>query len=161
MEKGVTILMPVLDRVEGMEKVIKSANKNTKDPYIIMIKSPGREAVTVEMQRLFKLYDNIEWRTLDATCQPGDYARKINLALEWVFTEWFLTGADDIKFHPSWFENAMRVVTPNTQVIGTNDLGNLRTVQGEHSTHTLVNTKYARERGLTVDNIPGIFCGGR
>lgn len=155
MEAGVTILMPVLDRVQGMEKVIKSANENTKDPHIIIVNSPGREAVKEELQRLFKLYVNVEWRTINVTHQPGDYARKINLALEWVFTDWFLTGADDIKFHPNWFENAMKVATDGIQVIGTNDLGSQRVMQGHHSTHTLVNTEYARDKGLTIDNMPG------
>ena len=155
MDKGVTIIMPVLHRVEGMEKVIKSAIENTLNVYFILIRSLGEVAVDQEMKRLFALYDNVEYRHVTVPPGPGDYARKLNLAVPLVFTEWFLAGADDIRFHPNWFENAMNVATPNIHVIGTNDLGNPRVMQGRHSTHPLIRTSYAMEKGLTIDNKPG------
>ena len=155
MEKGVTIIMPVLNRVLGMEKVIKSAIENTEQVYFILVRSLGEVAVSEEMNRLFRLYDNVEYRHITMSPGPGDYARKINSVVDWVFTEWFLAGADDIKFHPKWFENAMKVADPSINVIGTNDLGNPRVLAGTHTTHPLIRTSYAQSHGLTIEGKPG------
>ena len=103
----------------------------------------------------------MEYRRCPVSTPIGDYARKVNLCVSQVFTEWLFTGADDLKFHPNWFENAMKVRTEDKFVIGTQDLGNPRVLRGIHSTHSLVHTEYAREYGLTVDNTPGVvLCQG-
>lgn len=158
-DKGVTIVIPVLDRVHTLEPVVKSINENTENPYIIFVRSPGRKEVQAELQRIFEKYDNTEYRKRDVSPNVGDYASKINLALNLVFTEWLFCGADDLKFYPNWFENAMKVAHEGIYVIGTQDLGNPRVKRGTHSTHTLVHTQYARDEGCTADGLPGqVLC---
>lgn len=153
--KGVTILVPVLDRVQNWEPLIQSINANTEDPWIIFIQSPNRE-VKDKLTELFIKYDNVEYFTMQNATTKGDYARKINKASNMVFSEWFFTGADDLRFYPNWFENAMNLANDNVHVIGTNDMGSRRVMKGLHSTHTLVRTEYAREHGLTVEQKPGL-----
>ena len=84
----------------------------------------------------------------------GDYARKINAGYDAVEAEWYFLGADDIRFHPYWFEVAMEVHKQTEAcVIGTNDLGNPQVLQGQHATHSLVLLDYVEECG-TIDE-PG------
>lgn len=154
-DNEVTIIVPVLDRVHTLEPLVQSINDNTEKPYIIFVRSPGRPEVREELQRIFFKYDNTEYRKRQITPQIGDYASKINMCVGWIFTDWFLCGADDLRFHPNWFENAMKFDAPGINVIGTQDLGNPRVLRGRHSTHCLVRTSYARDEGLTVDQKPG------
>ncbi len=84
----------------------------------------------------------------------GDYARKINRGFQSVESEWYFLGADDLKFHPGWFEAAMETYkNTGACVLGTNDMGSPVVTSGEHSTHSLVLRDYILECG-TVDE-PG------
>lgn len=151
MDKGVTVIVPVLDRIDNWEPLVKSINDNTNDAYIIFVRSPGLDKPKTALLDIFNKYDNTDIRRNPSVTGPGDYAKKINLVAPFVFTEWFLCGADDLKFHPNWFENAMKVATDEVHVIGTNDLGNPRVLEGRHSTHSLIRTEYVKEYGLTAD----------
>jgi hypothetical protein len=92
-----------------------------------------------------------------ATWTPGrgDYALKINKALESTDEPWMFLGADDLEFEKGWASEAFRVADETgALVIGTNDGGgNPRVRQGSHSTHSLVARCYAEECG-TIDE-PG------
>lgn len=87
----------------------------------------------------------------------GSWACKINAAFDASTEEWLFTGADDLKFHPEWFERAMRWATENTGVIGTNDICNPRVMTGEHSTHSLFRRSYV-ERFGTIDEPGKVLC---
>jgi hypothetical protein len=71
------------------------------------------------------------------------------------------TGADDLHFHPGWYEAARTMVThdPRIGVVGTADLGNARTMDGTHSTHSLVARWYA-DAGGSVDADHQIYHEG-
>lgn len=89
----------------------------------------------------------------------GDYAYKINTAIEMTDFQYVFTGADDLEFHAGWFEAACRKMGPGTGVVGTNDLGSPRVMAGDHATHMLVRTMYVRQFG-TIDNESGFFHEG-
>lgn len=138
------ILVPVLRRPQNVRLLVESIEATTKVNFdIIFILSPGdneeKRAVVESGYSFFFLPENHEGN--------GDYARKINAGFRSSIAEWYFTGADDLRFHPNWFENAMRV---GTCVIGTNDLGNSRVTSGRHATHSLVNRQYIEEQG-TID----------
>jgi hypothetical protein len=90
----------------------------------------------------------------------GTFAEKVNFAVTrpalkapWVF----LTG-DDVMFHPSWLDHAQHVAKNyGALVVGTNDLGNPRVMNGEHATHLLINREYITQIGSSWDG-PGIAC---
>jgi hypothetical protein len=83
----------------------------------------------------------------------GDYARKINAGYRSTVESLLFLGADDLCFHPGWFEAAIARLGPGVGVVGTNDLGSARVMRGEHSTHSLVTREYADKFGI-VDS-PG------
>jgi hypothetical protein len=90
----------------------------------------------------------------------GTFAEKVNYALTrpalkapWVF----LTG-DDVMFHPGWLDHAQHVAKAyQGLVVGTNDLGNPRVMNGDHATHLLIRRKYIDEIGASWDG-PGVCC---
>lgn len=139
-----TILVPVLRRPRNVKPLVESIRTTTKiDHEILFILSPGNKE---EFEAIMEV-DCIPVFMLDNFENNGDYARKINAGYSIRESEWYFTGADDLKFHPNWFENAMKI---NTCVIGTNDLGNSRVISGRHATHSLVNRQYVEEQG-TID----------
>lgn len=145
------ILVPVLRRPQNILPLATSVQNTTKADYaLVFIVSPSDHGEITELDNQELTYivmdDNYEGK--------GDYARKINTGFKTVKADWYLTGADDLKFHANWFEVAMRSHTSTGAcVIGTNDLGNPRVKAGKHSTHTLILGEYAEECG-TIDE-PG------
>jgi hypothetical protein len=83
----------------------------------------------------------------------GDYAKKVNRAYEQTTEPLLFLGADDLRFHPGWYEAATAKLDGRVGVVGTNDLGNPRVMSGEHATHCLVTRDYADRYG-TIDG-PG------
>lgn len=84
--------------------------------------------------------------TADWEPGPGDYARKMNLGYRMGVAhgyEWMMLAADDVSFHPGWAEAAVqRGESTGACVVGTNDLGNPKVMQGQHATHFLVHRNY-------------------
>lgn len=144
----VVILVPVLRRPYRAAHVAASAEYATPEGRVLFICSPD---------------DVIEQRACEDTgCdvlvvdwpggERGDWARKINAGYRATSEPWMLLGADDLVFHPGWFQAAMDCLPPDgvghrVGVVGTNDLANRRTMTGVHSTHPLVARWYADERG--------------
>lgn len=87
--------------------------------------------------------------------EHADWAKKLNLLYSHMEEEWLLLGADDLKFHPDWFDFCLAAAHRHGQggacVVGTNDLGNSRVVAGHHSTHPLVNRCYINCGGVADD----------
>jgi hypothetical protein len=80
----------------------------------------------------------------------GNYAKKINRGVEMTREPLIFQGADDLRFHPGWFEAATAALGEGIGVVGTNDLLSKRVMAGKHSTHSLITRDYAR-RG-TIDD---------
>lgn len=141
----IEILVPVLARPERVKPFIEALPE--KEIRITFIASEGDQA---EIDALDAA--DADWLVLT---DPGDheYARKINLAAANSHAEWFLLGADDIRFHPGWVEAALRRAEETSRrVIGTNDLGNATVMAGNHATHSLVHRSYMEDG--TIDE-PG------
>lgn len=155
---SVTIIVPVLKRPQNVKPLVKSINENTKDCQILFVMSPEYKALYLDtLIEVFDETDNVEFMTLSVRCDYGDYARKINFGLRNSCTDWVFTGADDLKFHSDWFDNAMKIADDNIHVIGTQDLGNSRVLLGKHSTHSLIRAEYARKIGLTAEHEGGLI----
>jgi glycosyltransferase involved in cell wall biosynthesis len=85
--------------------------------------------------------------------ERGDYAVKINTGYRYTTEPLIFLGADDLLFHPGWYEAAVARLSGRIGVVGTNDLGSPRVLRGEHATHCLVTRDYADRFG-TIDG-PG------
>lgn len=145
----VVVFIPVLNRPQRVKPLIESleaslSSKVTARPVFICSPDDDAEIAAVRAIDLEPLI--VEW-------QPGrgDYAKKMNHAWRHTDEEFVFLGADDLVFHPDWFDAALRVHRDlHPCVIGTNDMGNARVMAGRHSTHTLVHRAYG-ECG-TVDD---------
>lgn len=138
----IAVLIPALGRPQRVAPLVASLKACSLvipcRPYFLC--SPGDDA-QIEAVRAAKAYLSImEWEA-----GQGDYARKMNWGVAVSDEPFMLFGADDVHFHPGWAERAVATwYETGACVIGTNDLGNSRTVTGDHSTHTLVHRDYLK-----------------
>lgn len=144
------ILIPVLRRPQNIQPLVTSIKGTTGSHTLLFIASPDDQQEIDELERL-----NQDFIIMDKSYENnGDYARKINAGFSFVTAEWYFLGADDLRFHTGWFEEAMMVQSQSAAcVIGTNDMGSPTVKMGQHSTHSLVLGEYVSECG-TIDE-PG------
>lgn len=155
------ILVPVLGRPERKLPLIESIiESSTLVEAVTFLCSPGEWDLQMdaigEAQKRTGMGE-IAWACIPVPWNPGrgDYARKINHGFTNTWSEWTLLGADDLRFHREWDEEAMGCAKPDVGVIGTNDLGNRAVIKGLHATHPLVRRSYIETGGGGWDG-PGI-----
>lgn len=134
------ILVPMLGRPHRVDPLLESIHA-TGDFRVLFLCTPNDPAIKA-VDRAGAEHLEVPWK------RRGDYARKINTGYRHTTEPLLFTGADDLKFHPGWFEAATAKLTPGIGVVGTNDLTNKRTKWGVHSTHSLVTRTYVDECGL-------------
>lgn len=171
--RELAILIPILRRPWRVRSVYESAIAATPEANILFICSPddGSSIDAVHAVNVEPLV--VDW----PSGSRGDYARKINAGYRWTVEPLLFTGADDLHFHPRWYEAASALIdvpvetvevmrsgiligpgtAPRVGVVGTTDLCNERTMLGEHSTHSLVARWYA-DMGGCADQSGIIYC---
>lgn len=156
---SIDILVPVLDRPERARLVAESAWRAAEVPYTLtFVLSPGDEAERDAVLATVDAVPGVQVLLAPFDCGPGDYARKINYAVQHTASDWVFTGADDLHFHPGWDTQAIEVGESRVcSVVGTNDLGNPTVMRGNHSTHSLVRRSYIDGLGATFDMQPGVL----
>lgn len=146
----VAILVPVLRRPHRIRPLLESIESATPEPHRVLFIASPDDGPTHDTLRGV----GAEWFCLDASYEgQGDYARKINAGYRHTTEPLIFCGADDLHFHPAWFERARARLRSRVGVVGTNDLGNPRVRSGRHATHSLVTRAYADRYG-TIDE-PG------
>jgi len=155
---SVAVLAPVLNRPERAPMLSESFTLALNDDHrmrLVPICSLDDLPEINAWLRLGIQPEVVNWRP-----GPGDWAKKINWGFRRMIKlgfEWMLLGADDLGFHPGWFDAALTVHhATDACVIGTNDLGNPTVKRGHHSTHPLVFRDYL-ECG-TIDEPNQIVC---
>lgn len=90
--------------------------------------------------------------------RPGTFAEKVNIGFRHTREPWvFITGSD-VHFWPGWLDHAQHVAESfDAHVIGTNDLGNPRVLNGEHATHIMLSREYVTTVGGGWDG-PGTLA---
>lgn len=140
---NVAVLVPMLHRAHRVVPLLESIDA-TSSARVVFICSPGDDKVLAEIDDV-----GAEHIEVDGP-HPGDYARKINAGYRHTTEPLLFLGADDLLFHPGWFEAAVAKLDDGIGVVGTNDLGSQRVMRGEHATHSLVTRDYADQYG-TID----------
>ena len=138
------ILVPVKGRPHRVEPLLESIEAATSGVRVVFICDPGDHAEIAAVQA----------QGAECMVYEGNYAAKINAGARGTEEPLIFLGADDLHFHPGWFEKASALIRGKIQVIGTNDLCNPRVMAGNHSTHSLVARSYV-EQG-TIDE-PGVL----
>lgn len=148
----VAVLIPVLGRPHTIADVTETL-RGRDGPEIVFIATVGDTEVLTAIRDIAVGASDITLFTMPR-CTNGDYARKINYAARTLTnaTTFFL-GASDLRFHDGWLETGLAYFTEGVEVVGTNDLGNRRVTEGQHSTHSFVTRRYMEEFG-TIDE-PG------
>lgn len=144
------VLIPVLrrpGRVEAVARSVMSSGTGTATSVPVFLVSPGdREEL--------EAVEGYEHVVVPFEQGPGDWARKINHGLRETAFDWVLTGADDLRFHKGWLDKALDVHrTTGACVVGTNDRGNSRVVQGLHATHNLIHRDYLECGTIDADGV--------
>lgn len=145
----VAVIVPVLNRPRNVSRTIADVAAATPTPHrVLFVADPD---------------DRVELDALDAAGadyvvmeRHATYAKKINAGFAATTEPLVFSAADDLHFHPGWLERASSLLDGTVQVVGTNDLGNPRTINGDHSTHTLFTRDYIDTVGGTVDGGPGV-----
>lgn len=146
----IDILVPVLDRPQNAQPLVDSIRANTVVKHrILFLCTPFDVDEINAVHETGADISNMRWQA-----GPGDWAKKINQGYRLTSEPFMLLGADDLRFHPGWDTEALRIADETgAGVIGTNDLGNPMVMRGRHATHPLVRRSYVDEQG-TIDE-PG------
>lgn len=146
---SLVIGIPTLNRPHRVAEVSASAHASVSldhEMRVCWLVSPDDRATLDAVEAVEDDMIVVSWQP-----EYADWARKLNLLYDTMDEEWLLLGADDLRFHPDWFDTCLAAAARHSGagacVVGTNDMGNDRVISGFHSTHPLVNGDY-------------IFCGG-
>ena len=142
------VIVPMLGRPWTVEPLARSLAQSKAPARLVFIVGTDDNATWAACR---------DYETIETTRRiRGDYAAKINLGIRSTLEPWVFLGACDIQFHAGWWESCMKAAETGAQVIGTNDLANPRTANGDLSTHTLLSRDYANLP--TIDGQPGPLC---
>lgn len=146
---SLAIIVPTLGRPHAIGPLLNSIERATPWPVrVLFIPDPDDH----EVRR------TIRQAGAEELPVAGGYAAKINRGIAATDEQLLFMGADDLNFHPGWFEAATEKLTDGIGVVGTNDLGNPRVKRGKHATHSLITRDYA-ELG-TIDGEVGPMYEG-
>lgn len=151
---SVAVLVPTLRRPDNIAPLVQSLDATTTGHRAVFIADPGDRAT----------HQAIHAAGADLLVCGGTYAKKINRAAAVATETMLFLGADDLRFHRHWLERALAKMAGPIRVVGTNDLGNPRVMQGKHATHFLVDRDYLElgtidERGqLLHEGYRHCFC---
>lgn len=149
---SVAVIIPVLNRPHRVAPLVASILASDKRAKPLFLVSPGDADELAAVRS-----SDASWVVVDWPPGRGDYAKKINHGFLFTDDEWVFTGADDLHFHPGWFDACLNAhARTNACVIGTNDGGNPLVINGRHSTHSLVHRDYG-ECG-TIDDSTKLLC---
>lgn len=140
------IVIPVLGRPDNAAKVHASIEAATPEPHRVLFVANAGDTAEIracEATGADVMVMDYRHRPLDWHRQPGDWAKKINRAHRESTEPLLFLAADDVAFHPGWLTAACAELRPGIGLVGTNDLGSPRVIEGTHATHLLVTRAYA------------------
>jgi glycosyltransferase involved in cell wall biosynthesis len=148
----VSILVPTLGRARALRSVIDSVRTTTPigQYEMIFVVDPD----DADTHQALHQQTGIDVRIL---ASGGTYPQKTNAAYRASECDLVLPTADDVRFHPGWYAEAMKMfrLDKRVKVLGTNDLSPA-TLEQDHSTMPLIRRSYIEDPGCVVDE-PGII----
>jgi hypothetical protein len=162
----ITALIPVLSRPKNVRPLIESFLANsvqtTKLLFIVQADDTAELAELAEHCKWGRLDNDRVWYTIEPKYVVR-WSAKLNAGFRYdndsfalnekceTPADWYLLGADDLRFHKGWDDNptlTALMARPEIGVIGTNDLGNPAVIAGKHATHPLMRRTYIEEQGI-------------
>lgn len=148
----IDVLLPVLGRPHRVEPLLENLLSSTAVPLNVLFLVSNDD--TEEIEAVKKA--GAKSLSFDGPPAQGQYAKKINLGYRKTKNPFLFLGADDIRFHPGWAEEALRVAGDHYHVVSTNDRGNAFVRQGLLATHPVIRRSYADDPGCSLDG-PGVI----
>lgn len=151
--EGVAILIPVLRRPHRVRPLLANIEQATPEAHTVLFVADADD-----WDELAAL-DHEHANYITTAARPPNYPAKMNQALKATSEPFVFLAADDLQFHYGWLTTALRYMSSNVGVVGTDDGGvNKRVASGQHATHMLVRRAYVDEYGATFDATPGVLC---
>lgn len=158
---NITVIIPVLNRPKNVPTFVNSFMANTPAGRADLLFITGADCVE-EIQEIKKCSGPINFAI--APSNIVSWAKRINYGIVYSETthhfsemaSWLLCCADDVVFHPNWFEEAEKHSINFDGIIGTNDLTHEASIGGWHTTHPLVSRNYVMTQGVMDEK--GKFC---
>lgn len=153
---SVTVVIPVLGRPHRVEPLLESliGSQRIVPLWPLFVCTPGDDEEIAAVRDSGEDYAIVDF---DAT-GPGQWARKVNVAVGATDADWVFAGADDLRFEAGWADEALAVAEETgARLIGTDDLGNPAVRRGGHATHFLATRSYVDELG-TIDEPGKLLC---
>jgi len=145
---NVDVLVPVLCRPHRVLPLMRSFGSSGASGRLLFVANEGDEEELAIIDKV-----GAEVLIVPDTCLS--WPQKINRSFVETEADWVLLGADDVHFHPGWWQATQGLRDSDKfGLIGTNDLGNPVVLRGEHATHPLISRRYALDYG-TFDTPPG------
>ena len=138
-----SVLVPVLNRPHRVKPVAESIRATVPDAHVLFVCDPTDEQTQAE----------VDAAGCDMIAPGGGYASKINDGVRATDRPLLFLGADDLHFHPGWFQQACSNLSDQVHVVGVNDLCSRRVQAGVHATHFLMTREYAERP--TIDGARG------
>ncbi len=135
------VIVPVMNRPQNAEPFMKSARASSGLVRVYAV-CDASDTVT-----------KVAWKENGARVlilpqsELGSFAQKVNYGYRRTDEPWILLVGDDVRFYPGWLDHAQFTAGEGYHVVGTNDLANPRTLDGEHSAHLLIRRSYVDEFG--------------
>lgn len=134
--RRLVLLIPVLRRPHRVAPLVASIARATPHPHrVLFVADPGDTEEIAAVQE----------SGAGLLIHGGGYAAKIHAGVQATTEPLIFLGADDLDFHPGWFEAASAHLEGSIRVVGVNDLGHRRVRGGHHATYFLVDRRYVAD----------------
>lgn len=172
----VAILIPTLGRADRLLPLLGNIAAVTP-PHAYQVVFILDQADDESRQRCAQMLSNFRGKGMEGKVGvllcDGTYPEKINAGVAATTEPWVLLTADDVVFHPGWWEATEQLrdvgqvevrrgdqapgdgTEHGVGVIGTNDLHNPATAKGKYATQILVARWYIDAGLATADTQPG------
>lgn len=150
MSADLAVLVPVLGRPDRVAPLLDSLRAATPVDFTVWFLADPDD------QDELDAVTAVASGSVHLAAPGGNYAAKINHGVRMTHEPLIFLGADDLDFHPGWFDKARAHLRAGAQVVGVNDLCSARVKAGQHATHFLMTRQYAELP--TIDGRPGPLC---
>lgn len=149
------ILTPTLWRPDRLAAHVSNIHDATRSPHVVTFIVEAHDADTTETVE--KLATDDPTVRLVINEGASNTAGAYNTGFRHSGCPFVFFGADDLRYHAGWDLPVLAEMHDPIRVVGTNDLADHPEVlAGTAATHYLVDARYIREVGGTIDQGPGV-----
>lgn len=150
----VAIIVPTLGRPDSLAPLVASLRGATPAVYrLCLVVDPDDEATHTALASLSAAPEVF---VVEAA---GTYPAKTNAGAKATTEPLLVPTADDVVFHPGWYEAALPHFERGAQVVGTSDL-TPATRNGKHTTMPILTRSYLEDPGAAYGETGVVFHEG-